>query len=291
MWNDTRGLGRGGRRSHPSRRTAREGVSFPSVDGRRSTSATGRAILADAARAADPELAERILTCKDWRRGYAPLVRELTAASIPDGGGATLDRARGTVVDALAAHLRRRRARDDARRGARRGATRIRARHRGDPGHGARRHRASRSLPRRRALRRSAGRAARPLGRGRVGGAVVRDGDRQGRREPGLAVASRTRRRAGRRGSRDRPARAAVLLGCGGARDGRAPRGRVGADRRDRPRRRREPCTCRSPPTARREWTSSATFPRRTPGCSAAAGPRTSRWACTHTPTVATTSA
>ena len=73
----------------PADAIAREGVSFPSVDGGRSTSATGRAILADAARAADPDLAERILTCKDWRKGYAPLVRELTAASIPDGGDAT----------------------------------------------------------------------------------------------------------------------------------------------------------------------------------------------------------
>jgi hypothetical protein len=62
----------------------REGVSFPSIEGKRSTSATGRAILADAARAAAPDLAERILASEDWRRQYAPLIRELTAASISD---------------------------------------------------------------------------------------------------------------------------------------------------------------------------------------------------------------
>jgi len=73
----------------PTDADARGGVSFPSTGGSRSTSATGQAILADAARAADPALAERILACKDWRKGYAPLVRELTAASISDADGAT----------------------------------------------------------------------------------------------------------------------------------------------------------------------------------------------------------
>ncbi len=59
----------------------RGGVSFPEVDGRRSTSATGRAILADAAAAIDARLAERIRGCGDWRSEYAPFIRELTAAS------------------------------------------------------------------------------------------------------------------------------------------------------------------------------------------------------------------
>jgi hypothetical protein len=56
-------------------------LSFPEVDGRRSTTATGRAILADAARAADAELAARIERCGSWRREYAPLLRALTALS------------------------------------------------------------------------------------------------------------------------------------------------------------------------------------------------------------------
>jgi hypothetical protein len=51
---------------------------FPEADGRRSTSATGRAILADAARARDPELAERIERCSRWRTDYISFMRELT---------------------------------------------------------------------------------------------------------------------------------------------------------------------------------------------------------------------
>ena len=43
---------------------------FPEIDGRRSTTATTRAILADAARAADPALAARIEACENWRSGY-----------------------------------------------------------------------------------------------------------------------------------------------------------------------------------------------------------------------------
>ena len=57
------------------------GVSFPRHDGRRSTTSGGREILADAAHAADPALAERIRRCDDWRGGYVELVRELTALS------------------------------------------------------------------------------------------------------------------------------------------------------------------------------------------------------------------
>ena len=57
------------------------GVSFPRHDGRRSTTTSGREILADAAHAADPALAERIRRCKDWRGGYVELVRELTVVS------------------------------------------------------------------------------------------------------------------------------------------------------------------------------------------------------------------
>jgi hypothetical protein len=73
----------------PTRAEVRDGVSFPPIDGKRSTSATGRAILADAARAADPDLAEQILAAKNWRNRYAALIRQLTAASISDGQCAT----------------------------------------------------------------------------------------------------------------------------------------------------------------------------------------------------------
>jgi len=64
---------------------AGRGVRFPAVDGRRSTSATGRAILADAARELDQSLAQRVVSCRDWRKQYAPLIRELTAASLGAG--------------------------------------------------------------------------------------------------------------------------------------------------------------------------------------------------------------
>ena len=57
-----------------------DGVCFPVIDGSRSTTATGRAIVADAARAADAELAERIESASDWRSDYLSLVRELTEA-------------------------------------------------------------------------------------------------------------------------------------------------------------------------------------------------------------------
>jgi hypothetical protein len=60
----------------------RTGVDFPlGDDGRRSTTSTGRSVWADAARAADPELAGRIEAERDWRTGYVPRVVELTATA------------------------------------------------------------------------------------------------------------------------------------------------------------------------------------------------------------------
>ncbi len=55
-----------------------DGVCFPTIDGSRSTTATGRAIVADAARVADAGLAERIESTSDWRSDYLSLVCELT---------------------------------------------------------------------------------------------------------------------------------------------------------------------------------------------------------------------
>jgi hypothetical protein len=56
------------------------GVVFPTVDGRRSSTAAARAILADAAAAIDEDLALRIRGCEAWRSGYVELLHELTAA-------------------------------------------------------------------------------------------------------------------------------------------------------------------------------------------------------------------
>lgn len=55
-----------------------EGVGFPASSGHRSTTATGRAIFADAARVADEGLARRIEQASNWRSDYVALVRELT---------------------------------------------------------------------------------------------------------------------------------------------------------------------------------------------------------------------
>jgi hypothetical protein len=57
-----------------------EGVAFPFTDGRRSTSAVLREVLADAADAIDPALGEKTRECSDWRSGYVDLLHELTAA-------------------------------------------------------------------------------------------------------------------------------------------------------------------------------------------------------------------
>jgi hypothetical protein len=57
-----------------------EGVLFPQAGERgRSTTATGRAVIADAAEAADPELAARIGAIDDWRDGYVDALADLTA--------------------------------------------------------------------------------------------------------------------------------------------------------------------------------------------------------------------
>ena len=52
------------------------GVLFPSVDGRRSTQTTARAVFAEAARASSPEVADAIEHTRDWHKDY---VRHLAA--------------------------------------------------------------------------------------------------------------------------------------------------------------------------------------------------------------------
>jgi hypothetical protein len=68
-------------------RYASEGVGFPEGgDGRRSTTATGRAIFADSVRQVDPQLAARIEHTRDWRSGYLRPLHDivLSAALIPE---------------------------------------------------------------------------------------------------------------------------------------------------------------------------------------------------------------
>ncbi|MCU1591229.1 MAG: uncharacterized protein JWP11_2485 [Frankiales bacterium] len=59
------------------------GVQLPDVDGQRSSSAFGRAVVADALRAADPEAARAALSTKDWRSGYLPHFRHLIEIGQP----------------------------------------------------------------------------------------------------------------------------------------------------------------------------------------------------------------
>lgn len=57
---------------------AGEGVVFPETDGRRSTARTGRAVVADAVRGFDHELADGVEALGDWRAGYLDPFRRLT---------------------------------------------------------------------------------------------------------------------------------------------------------------------------------------------------------------------
>lgn len=76
-----------------------EGVAFPAVeDGSRSTSRTGRAVIAAAARAVDPALADRIGHEPRWHRGYVDHVHALVAAELRAEGD--LDRAARAGLDA-----------------------------------------------------------------------------------------------------------------------------------------------------------------------------------------------
>jgi hypothetical protein len=76
------------------------GVQFPAVDGRRSTSDTGRAILAAAASGAgDAALAGRIAGARDWRSGYLGAMRDVTAAAAA-GADAAVAMARAGLADA-----------------------------------------------------------------------------------------------------------------------------------------------------------------------------------------------
>jgi hypothetical protein len=65
------------------------GVVFPVEGGSRSTSATGRSVVADAVRGADPALAQEVLAAADWRSGYLRPFREMTRLALVRPGAAT----------------------------------------------------------------------------------------------------------------------------------------------------------------------------------------------------------
>jgi hypothetical protein len=58
------------------------GVVFPAEGDTRSTSATGRAVVADAVRAVAPALAQEVLSTADWRSGYLRPFREMTRLAL-----------------------------------------------------------------------------------------------------------------------------------------------------------------------------------------------------------------
>jgi hypothetical protein len=65
------------------------GVVFPSVDGRRSTAATGRAVVAEALRTTDPVGAGSAERETNWRQGYLTHFRRLVEAGLPTPEAAT----------------------------------------------------------------------------------------------------------------------------------------------------------------------------------------------------------
>ncbi len=81
---------------------AGEGVTFPRTDGERPTTPTARGIVADAARAVDVALAERIASTVKWRGEYVGCFRELTVASAESPAAAT------SIAEAGLASLRAR---------------------------------------------------------------------------------------------------------------------------------------------------------------------------------------
>ncbi len=73
------------------------GVVFPVVEGRRRTSATGRAVVADALRDVDPVGATAAERETSWRQGYLPHFRRLVEAGLPSA-----ESARGIAAAGLA---------------------------------------------------------------------------------------------------------------------------------------------------------------------------------------------
>src|SRR6476661_960540 len=59
------------------------GVVFPDVEGRRSTSATGRAVVADALLPVDPVGSAAAARETNWRSGYLGHFRRLVEAGLP----------------------------------------------------------------------------------------------------------------------------------------------------------------------------------------------------------------
>ncbi|GAA0804019.1 hypothetical protein [Spirilliplanes yamanashiensis] len=76
-----------------------QGVVFPQgPDGRRSSTATGRAVVAEALSAADPALAAAARDVRDWRRGYLGPFRDLVTAGLQPPDAAVAIARRGVAA-------------------------------------------------------------------------------------------------------------------------------------------------------------------------------------------------
>jgi hypothetical protein len=84
---------------------APSGVVFPEVAGKRSTSALGRAVVADALRGVDPVGADAAERETSWRQGYLTHFRRLVAAGLQRDGDAAVDVARAGL-DSLHRRMR-----------------------------------------------------------------------------------------------------------------------------------------------------------------------------------------
>ncbi|GAB3074193.1 hypothetical protein GCM10027080_17120 [Pedococcus soli] len=86
-------------------RMAHTGVVFPEVDGKRSTSALGRAVVADALREVDPVGAHAAERETNWRQGYLVHFRRMVEAGLLRDGEAAVDVAR-SGLDSLRSRMR-----------------------------------------------------------------------------------------------------------------------------------------------------------------------------------------
>jgi hypothetical protein len=81
------------------------GVVFPEVDGKRSTSALGRAVVADALRRVDPVGAQAAERETNWRQGYLAHFKRMIEAGLLRDGEAAVDVARAGL-DSLHSRMR-----------------------------------------------------------------------------------------------------------------------------------------------------------------------------------------
>ena len=172
------------------------GVVFPldPTSGRRSTTATGRAVVADALRAVDPVGAASAERETNWRQGYLPHFRRLVEAGLARPGTPRRPSPRRASTRCTRGCAGRRRRATDPLDGRLRRADRQRraAGHRDGPRRGRARPRALGAVCRRAPLGGRAAPPARPLGRRRHRRADLRRGGRPRHRQPRLARPRRT---------------------------------------------------------------------------------------------------